>query len=341
MAPQKKRTTLADVAKVAGVSVQTASHVLAANMTVRLPDSTRRRVMEAAEQVGYRPNRLAQAMKAGKTDLIGVWIPLDRPVMIFLEALKEINDHARKDGFDLMISGLDAHMAYTGEGKRPFSWPIDGLIAFDAGKAAARFREDPSNDSVPLVVVGLERFENSDSVAWNLLDSYKSVVRSLIESGRRKIVHVTPKWIFDEYPREQRRRGYREAMEDSGLEQKYIVVSEETIEASYCATAEAILDGIKPDAVVAFSDPIALGASNALQEAGVDVPRDCVVWGCGDFPEARQYKVPLSTIRPPIGSVVDRAWQMLMSRIKDPTLESRLEVLPMEVVARKSSDPKA
>lgn len=307
------------------------------NMTVRLPDRTRKKVVEAAERVGYRPNRLAQAMKAGKTELVGVWIPLDRPVLNYLKALQEINSCAHKDGYDLMITGLDAKMAFAGKGRAPFSWPIDGLIGYDAGKAAAHFRADKRNDSIPLVVIGLEQYVNSDSIAWQLCESYKAVVELLLARGLRKIVHVTPEWVFREYPREQRRRGYCEAMVEAGLDPILVCAPDETSQGARTAMAELLDSGYRPEAVMAFTDAIAIGAAGVLIEKGVSVPGDCVVWGCGDFPEAEYFRVPISTVRIPVKQVVNRAWEMLMGRIKDPTIEGRLEVLPMEIVERESS----
>lgn len=332
----KKRVTLMEVAKEAGVSVQTASHVLAKNMTVRLPDSTRNRVLEAASKVGYRPNRLAQAMKAGKTQLIGAWIPLDRPILNYMRALIEINRQVSKAGYDLMIAGLGGQMAFSGEGKPPFNWPVDGLIAYDAGKAAGRFREDPQNDDIPLAVIGLEEYINSDSVAWSLLDTYRGLTETLIKKGAKKIVHLTPRWVYEEYPREQRRRGYIEAMSSAGLTVEILPCDSEDVVSARVAVEKSLKNGCRPDAIMAFTDALALGAAQALLKAGVSIPGDCAVWGYGDFPESELFQIPLSTIRVPVEETIEAAWTMLETRIVNPTLEPRLKMLPMTVIARQS-----
>lgn len=331
-----KRVTLSDVAKEAGVSVQTASHVLSKNMTVRLPASTRQRVTDAAERVGYRPNRLAQAMKAGKTQLVGAWIPLERPILNYMRALIEINKCAGAAGYDLMIAGLGGQMAFSGEGKPPFNWPLDGLIAYDAGKAAGRFREDPQNDAIPLAVIGLEEYKNSDSVAWSAYETYRRLTESVIAQGRRKIVHVTPRWVYEQYPREQRRRGYREAMTEAGLEPTIVISETETFANAKRAFAEH-LDKEKPDAVMAFTDTLALGAASELLDRGCSIPGDCAVWGYGDYPESELFSVPISTIRVPVEQTVATAWSFLESRMKNPGIAPRLEILPMDVVQRQSS----
>lgn len=331
-----KRVTLSDVAKEAGVSVQTASHVLSKNMTVRLPASTRQRVMDAAERVGYRPNRLAQAMKAGKTQLVGAWIPLERPILNYMRALIEINKCASAAGYDLMIAGLGGQMAFSGEGKTPFNWPLDGLIAYDAGKAAGRFREDSQNDATPLAVIGLEEYKNSDSVAWSAYDTYRQLTQSVIEQGCKKIVHLTPRWVYEQYPREQRRRAYREAMTEAGLEPVIVVSETETFADAKVAFSEQLCKD-RPDAVMAFTDSLALGAASALLDRGFSIPGDCVVWGYGDYPESELFSVPISSIRVPVEQTIQTAWRFLESRINDPCISPRLEILPMELVRRQSS----
>ncbi len=331
--PMSKRTTLADVAREAGVSVQTASHVLADNRTVRLPEATRERVRAAAQRVGYRPNRLAQAMRRGKTGLVGVWMPVDRPTPTYQRFLQAISARAREGGVELLITGLDSSMAYGAEGKAPTAWPVDGLIALDAGRAMTRFREDPANDGTPLAIIGLEQFANSDSVAWDLLGGAREAVARMIRAGARRPVHVTPRWVFDGYLREQRRRGYTEAVLEAGLEPRFVVVDGETSRDAEAAMRNEDI----PDAVFGFNDTYAIGAARAVLAAGAKIPDDCLVWGFGDYPEGPDFRVPISTLGVPLEAVLDRAWSWLMERIEIPSLPPRLELIPMDIIERDSS----
>ncbi|HWA84220.1 MAG TPA: LacI family DNA-binding transcriptional regulator [Fimbriimonadaceae bacterium] len=333
----KKPVRLTDVAREAGVSVQTASHVMAGNMTVRLPESTRQRVFAAAEKVGYRPNRLAQAMKRGKTQLVSVWMPLDRPTPSYMRQLHALNTLVRADGYDLMITGLDGPMAYSAVGKTPYVWPVDGLIAIDAGKSINAFRADSRNDSIPVVVLGLEEFNNSDSVAWDVAGASKQVTQTLLERGCRDIVHVTLDWILRDYPREQRRRGYTEAMTEAGLEPRFVTVGSESSDAAETAVAAFLEANPLPDAFSAFTDSLAIGAARAALAAGHSIPGDCRIVGYGDYAEAGDFRVPISTLRIPIDAVMSQAWTWLKERMANPDLPGRLAVLPMEWVAREST----
>ena len=337
MSGGSRRTTLADVAREAGVSVQTASHVMADNRTVRLPEATRERVRAAAARVDYRPNRLAQAMRRGKTGLLGVWMPVDRPAPNYQRFLQAISARAREGGYELLITGLDSSMAYGAEGRTPTAWPVDGLIALDAGRAMTRFREDPANDGTPLAIIGLERFANSDSVAWDVAGGARDVVGRMIRAGARRVIHVTPRWIFEGYPREQRRRGYGEALAEAGLEPHFVTVDGETSRDAEIATAAYLEANGVPDAVFGFHDAYAIGAARAVLAAGAAIPEDCAVWGFGDYPAGLDFRVPISTLSIPLEAALDRAWEWLMARIEEPGLPSRLESMPMGVIERDSS----
>ncbi len=336
---QHSRITLTDVAREAGVSVQTASHVLAENLTVRLPEATRQRVKAAAAKVGYRPNRLAQAMKKGKTNVVGVWMPLDRPVVSYLRFLQAINSLARKSDFELMITGLDASMAYAAEGRLPHLWPVDGIIALDAGKAMTAFREDPRNLSTPIAVLGNEKFENSDSVSWDLVGGSKAATNRAIQLGCRDIVHVSLDWVLRDFPDENRRCGYEQAMLDAGLEPKFISVPAESSTAAAQSVGEYLTANPTPDAVFGFTDTIAIGAARAILAAGRQIPKECRIWGYGDFPESADYRIPISTMRIPIEEVTKQAWDWLMERFENPEQKSRAAEIPLEFIERESTLP--
>ncbi len=337
MSPSGKRVTLADVAREAGVSVQTASHVLSGNKTVRLPESTRQKVAEAAARVGYRPNRLAQAMKSGKTRVIGIWMPVDRPILTYMRFLQLLNQRARTSGYDLMITGLDATSALTPDGKIPALWPVDGLISIDAGKAIEQLRKDRQNDAVPMAVFGYEEVANGDSVGWKVAEAARQATARLIQKGARRIVHITLDWVLEGFPREQRRRGYSEAMAEAGLEPEFLAVVQDSSSQAEAVVGRYLESNPLPDAYFAFTDPIAVGTARAILATGARIPEDCRLWGFGDFPESEDFKIAISTVRPPLKGIVDQAWDWLIDRMANPTQPGRFVELEMELVERESS----
>lgn len=332
-----KRVTLTDVAKAAGVSVQTASHVMAENLTVRLPDSTRERVKAAALSLGYQPNRLARAMKTGRTHVLSLWMPVDRPNPAYMSVLKYVSKYASEAGYELNIVGLASGVAYGAERTMPTQWPVDGIVVFDAGRAVRVFREDPFNQRVPMAIMGLEEFEGVDTVGWDLAGGARSIAESLIAEGRTRIAHLAPAWVLKDYPHEQRRKGYSAALAEAGLEEILLAADGEAPLDGERAVLEYVRRNPAPDAIIGFLDPLALGALRALEQRGVKVPKDCSVWGYGNFPEGEQAKIPLSSHAAPLEDLCRQAIAWVVERIEQPSLAARLLMLETTVFEREST----
>jgi DNA-binding LacI/PurR family transcriptional regulator len=332
-----KRITLHDVAAEAGVSIQTVSHVMTGNPTVKLPEATRERVREAAKKVGYTPNRHAQAIRSGKTNVIGIWMPVDRPIVSYIRMLQLISREAKRTGHELMIVPLDRESGLSDQAIAPNMWPVDGIIAMDSGAAVEVYRETPEGKTTPVVVIGYELVSNGDAVAWNVTESMKLATERLIASGSRSIAYITMDWQVRDFPYERRRAGYVQAMEAAGLPIQIVVVDEESRAGSTRAVKAHIAEHGIPDAFVGMTDMLAMGAVRAVTTSGKRVPEDCQVMGYGSHPDAEDFEVPMSTLRSPIGEVIPRAWEKLIKRIQDPALPSELETYAMEFIKRDST----
>ncbi|MBL8088122.1 MAG: LacI family DNA-binding transcriptional regulator [Chthonomonas sp.] len=332
------RVTLADVAAEAGVSVQTVSHVLSDTASVRLPESTRQRVVLAAEKVGYRPNRIAQAMKSGRSNVVAVWMSLDRVTANHLRALRAITTRAEAAGYNVMITALDNPRAHGAEPiTRLPDWPVDGVFAVDAGPAIAAFRADKSNLSTPVVVMGTELYENGDAVGFDVYDAAKSATLDLIKNGCREVAHVTLKWVVQVYPEERRHTGYLAAMKEAGLQPLVIEIEEETRLSTASALSSFLDEHRLPEGIVAFSDGLAINVARVAFGAGYRIPDDCRIWGYGNLPESEDYRVPISTVQIPVEQIVNQSWTWLMERIENGSLPSRSIEFPMELIERESS----
>ena len=337
-APKSGRITLKDVAALAGVSVQTVSHVLAETPNTRITEGTRERVRKAAAELNYRPNRHAQAIRAGRTNVVGVWIPINRPTISILRILQAISENANLTKHEIMIVGLDKTEAMLETGSRPTDWPVDGILTVDSGKAAIRYREDPSTASTPICVLGLEELTNGDRIAWDLYPGAKRVAQLMISRGRKHLVHVSPDWILRDFPREQRRRGYTEAMEEAGLEPRFISVSGETSVDAAIAVADWLKNGNHADGFFGFTDTFAIGAARACLKAGLTIPGDAVIWGTGDYPEGADFTIPISSLAAPFPQIVASAWKRLNERMSgEAPDENRLEMFEMNFIEREST----
>ncbi len=92
-----------------------------------------------------------------------------------------------------------------------------------------------------------------------------------------------------------------------------------------------------PEAAFGFHDAYAIGAARTALAAGAAIPEDCLILGFGDYPQGLDFRVPISTLGIPLESSLDRAWEWLMSRIEEPHLPSRFELIQMDTIERESS----
>jgi len=268
-----------------------------------------------------------------------VWMPVDRPTIGYLRILNALSKVIRRSEYELMVVGLDSTVAFGGEGRLPSQWPVDGIIAYDAGRAIKRYRTENPDDPTPLLILGNEEFERGDTISWDVIGASHDLARDLILSGRRNVVHLSPQWVLDKYPNEQRSRGYREAMAEGGLQPVFIGAEDETATAGAEALIQYLQASPVPEAITAFNDSMALGALRVLDARGVKVPVDCCVWGYGDFPESTDVRIPLSSLAIPFDDLAENGWNWMSGRIADPSLATRTMALPVRRVQRSSSIP--
>lgn len=121
----KKPVTITQIAKQAGVTAQTVSYVLTNNPKVKISEATRERVRTIADELGYKPNRLAQAMKSGETRILGLCVADDGgPNRTAFSMIREFSNQARGRGYEVLITFVSSHETTIKE----IQWPIDGLL---------------------------------------------------------------------------------------------------------------------------------------------------------------------------------------------------------------------
>jgi DNA-binding LacI/PurR family transcriptional regulator len=123
-------------------------------------------------------------------------------------------------------------------------------------------------------------------------------------------------------------------MDEAGLEPVFIGTAEESASSAAAAISAYIQSHGVPDAFSCFTDTFAIGAMRALTEKGVSVPNDCQVIGFGNFPEAEDHRIPISTVVAPITQIVPQAWTWLNERIQAQNLESRSIMFEMDIILR-------
>jgi LacI family transcriptional regulator len=323
--------TIRDVARRAQLSVATVSRAL--NGLENVSEAARVRVAEAVTELGYVPHAGARSLSMSQTNAIGVVLP-DLHGEFFSEIVRGIDREASRRGFLLLLSNMHAGTDQATLAMRAMHGRVDGLIVM----APHLGREEVAAalpSGLPAVLVntrdgaGLRptiHLDNSAGVA--------AVVEHLVGLGRKRIVHIAgPSGNIDA---DERADAFAQACARHSVE-CVVVRGDFEEESGSRATAELLRHGHEFDAVFAANDNMAIGAMQALREAGRLVPEDVAVAGFDDIPLAQH--LGLTTVRVRIADLGERALTMLLDGTeKGPAQE---ELHAPELVVRVTTDPES
>lgn len=311
--------TIKDVAKDANVSVATVSRAL--NGHGNVADAVRKRVMQVANQLRYSPHHAARSLSSRRTQTIGVVLP-DLYGEFFSELMRGIDQVARERGFHLLVSSYHGNPQEQGNALRAMRGRVDGLLVMSPYVGSSDdpgVLDDNLGPTMPSVLMNSDRAA-SDRPAINV-DNHggaRAMMRHLIDAGHRRIAFIAgPEDNFDA---RERLRGYQDAIARDLPDASPWVLPGDFDEASgHRAGSVLLASAARPDAVFAANDMMALGCLFALNQAGLQVPRDIAIAGFDDIPLARYVHPSLTTMRVDIAGLGGRALRMLLDAlIADP-----------------------
>lgn len=330
--------TLRDVAEVAGVHSATASRALnPATRNLVKPD-TARKVIRAAEKLGYKPNPIARSLKTSRSNTVGIVIP-DLTNPLFPPILRGIEDVLAPAGFNAWIVNTDndpeREKAQLGS---LLSRHVEGLIVATA-RLVDPLLQGLHEQGMKMVLVnrrvdGLEipSITPDDSAGITL------AVRHLADLGHERIAHLAgPDTTSTGVARA---RAFRYAVRDVGLDDDpaLVVGCDYWTEAEGARGLRMLLDeGPSFTAVVAGNDLIALGCYDVFAERGIVCPTDISVVGFNNMPFLDKLWPPLTTVAVPHYDIGTEAARMLLDAINDPTRHSRSVLLPPSLIVRAST----
>ncbi len=328
--------TMLDIAKRLDLSAATVSRVLSGKGAGFISSITRDRVKDAAREMGYRPNRVAQGLVSGKTRVIALWVRNpDAPY--YTGILRSVQDLATSQGYEMILSG------YRDEGEEVLpdsiaehdlrSWPVDGVIAADCPLRVQKYRE--ANPNTPVVAISTDEGLDVDSVTFDQVAGIEDAMRHLFEIGCRKPVHMTALFAVPQVARE-RRRVFEEACAKAGVAGKVVVAKDESRAAAREQVKKMWREGAT-DAIFCINDDAAIGAYRGLRDLGVKVGEDVALVGVDDIPDAAYLDADLTTVRQPVQEMCQKAWDLLNRRWESPTTEVVHESLKPTLVVRDST----
>ncbi|MFC0675937.1 LacI family DNA-binding transcriptional regulator [Brachybacterium hainanense] len=329
-----QRVSIKDVALRAGVSWKTVSNVVHERPVVK--EATRRRVLEAIEELGYVPNLAARDLRGGPTRIISLVVPeLQNPYFARLAERMQAaaRDRERSVSVEVSLGSARVERAHV-LGRVPR--PADAVIISPAALLPADFA---GRESGPRTVLLGERIPAAEDVVHVAIDNVASaadVVRHLADQGRRRLLFLGAETVPPSTGAD-RLIGYRAACRFAGIEidpDLLRPVAHWNREAGRDAVRAALVQGVVFDAVIAVNDLLAIGALEALRAQGAAVPEQVAVVGWDDVPESAFAVPPLSSVAPDLDALVAAA----LDAATDPGPGTAAEVVvPHRLVVRESS----
>ena len=323
--------SMADVAKEAGVSSQTVSRV--SNGLSNVEETTKKRVLDAMQKLGYRPNRAARALKSGRFKSIGV-IMFTLSTFGNMRTLDAIATAASRAGYSVTLIPLTDPTTgkVSGAYHQLREQQVDGVvIIFEAhllDHADITLPED-----LPAVVIDSNAGSGYSVVDTDQHQGARLATEHLLELGHRQVWHLGgPASSFSALHREE---SWKQTLEEAGIQAPEVLHGDWSAESGYRIGLEL---GKNPavSAIFAANDQMALGAMRAMHELGRAIPEDVSIVGFDDLEEAASFWPPLTTVRQDFHAVGRLSIENLLQQIAGDTPAHDVSV-PTRLMVRKST----
>ena len=335
-----KRSTARDVAELAGVSRTTVSFVLNSVPGVRIGDETRRRVVDAARQLGYHPDATARRMVTGRTKVIG-FVLRQSPDQAFADhflpqVLAGLSRAATMQGYHILIEPIPPEESTGAYTQLVRERHVDGIVL-----SGPRFDDEDllriHAEGEPVVLMGQLPGTGLPFVDVDNVGGAAKATRHLIDQGHRRIAMITNANLSYTASAD-RLAGYRQALEAAGIDfdEALTRYGAFTPLSGESAMAELLQLEPRPTAVFVASDTVALGALKAIRSNGLDVPQDIAMVGFDDVPLAEFVEPPLTTVRLPAYGLGWGAADMLIRLLNEEDIREPSVILETELIVRES-----
>jgi len=334
----KMTIRLKDIADDLGVSVVTVSKVLRGKTDIG--DETRRRVLQRMKELDYRPNMLARGLASGRTQTVGLIVP-DLVHPFFAEFAKSLASMLRASEYALILASSEEVPEIEEQEIRTLALRGVDVLLLASCRVGLRRASQVCNAKIPCLLFDRNlaqtkmSFVGSDDVRAGEL-----ATEHLIAVGRKRIAHIGGQGTS---PSVDRERGFANTLAKHKLKLPagYVVRNQRIEEGGDAIGFQAMRQLLKlrskPDAVFCYNDLTAVGAIEATLQAGLRVPEDVAVIGCGNFRYAGYLRVPLSSIDQSTAELGRLAGEMALELSRQPLSAPRSALLQPSLVVRAST----
>ncbi|MFO1227839.1 LacI family DNA-binding transcriptional regulator [Roseateles sp.] len=337
MSTRSSSPTIVDVARQAGVSIKTVSRVL--NQEPGVHEETRAEVLRVVKALRYRPKQSARSLAGGRSFLLGL-LYYDPSAAFVGRVQQGATLHCREVGYHLVVESLhhDTRDLQEQVERMVMTLRPDGMILTpplcDSREVLDALRESDT----PFVQISPERdLPDAPSLRMDDIRAAEDMTNLLISLGHERIAFI--KGAPDQIASAHRYQGYLDALRAHGLQPDTQLIQQGSFsfDTGREAAHQLLSRTLRPTAVFASNDDMALGVLAAAQRLGLSVPGDLSVAGFDDSPPAALVWPALTTVRQPVSEMASLAVDLLVRRRSDPAAEPVHRVLPFELVVRDST----
>jgi LacI family transcriptional regulator len=333
--PRRRRSTIADVATLAGVDRAVVSRLLNADPHLSIRESTRSRVIAAIRELDYQPNAAARSLRTARTQTIALLVP-DYANPAYGEIIKGAEVAAAAAGSSLMTASMETaddsfrrYLERLGHGR------VDGLLIAAGGVHGAR-EEELERLGVPWLCVNRTGPGRRRYVVLDDERAAELAVEHLVSLGHRKIALIAGPVDSDSAARRQ--IGYETAIAAAGLVPGPIVHGNYTPRGGAEAMSRILREAARPTAVLAANVASAVGVLYTARQEGVRIPHDLSVIAVHDLTVGAYLDPPLTSIRMALDGLGDRAVRLLLDHPADAEIREVVRE-PIELIVRGSTAP--
>jgi LacI family transcriptional regulator len=301
-------------------------------------EETRERIERVATRLRFAPNGAARSLITRRTHTIGVLLP-DLYGEFFSEVIRGIDLVAQRNGYHMLVSSSHSEQQALEAALGAMRGRVDGLIVMSPDLDQRTLRSSLAACPAVVLLNCAADAPEFDAIKIDNVGGATAMTEHLLSLNHRRIAFIAG--AAGNVDAEERRRGYRAALKAARVERHPLMeIDGDFTESGGYGAANALVQlprDLRPTAIFAANDSMAIGALSALRERGVSVPKDIAVVGFDDIPIAQYTSPPLTSVRVPIIELGERATERLVSNLSSTGRRRRgCEVLGTELVVRQS-----
>jgi len=328
--PSKKRVTSFDVARHAGVSRSAVSRAFSENAVIS--DATRKKVLEAAKELGYSVNFMARSLQTRHSNLVGIVVSaLDTPFRA--RQVKIAAQEFVRQGFRPILMNAETPEEVEKLSAQLFNYNVAGILVTSATPSSAIISEC-NRLSIPIVLVNRgSQIEGVDNIQMDTQQAGQLAFDMLVQSGAKNLAVVHPQ--ITSYSVTGRATAFVTACKFAEIPVTEFLAPGQTYTAGAAITDQITRTKQQIDGIFCSTDTLAFGVMDELRHThSISIPNDIQIIGCDDVEQASWSSYQLSTIRQDSTEQSITAVEMMLKRIKYPTQQGQTIVQPVSPVYR-------